>query len=212
MKIITIGNQKGGVGKSTLACNLAVLAATEGQRVLIIDSDIQASSMAFRALREADDIRAVAITQPTIHKDISEFANFDLVFIDAGGRDNTCFRSAVMAAGGGALLIPVLPSVYDIWATEDTLKILQEARVYRDIKAYIVLNQVIANTSIARDAREALTDLTKQNDVALLETCLYSRVAWKTSISKGQGVIETEPQGKAAQELRTLYNELQSLI
>ena len=118
MKVISVVNQKGGVGKSTIACNLAVNAVLDGKRTLLIDADPQGSSLSFRAIRGADDLKAVSITQPTIHKDIGDFENFDLVIIDAGGRDNTLFRSAVTAAAKGMLLIPVLPSQYDIWAAE----------------------------------------------------------------------------------------------
>ena len=64
----------------------------------------------------------------TIHKDLEGFSNFDVVIIDAEGRDSAVFRSAIMAASQGLLIIPTLPSVYDIWATEDTLKVLPRCK------------------------------------------------------------------------------------
>lgn len=212
MKVIVVANQKGGVGKSTIACNIAVSAVNDNKKVLVIDADIQGSSLAFRAMRESDDLKAVSITQPTVHKDISDFENFDIVIVDAGGRDNTLFRSAITAASKGILIIPVLPSSYDIWATEDTFKVLQEARVYVDINAYAVFNQTIQNTIVSREAKELLDEITKESNITLLNTVLYSRVDYKKSISKGLGVVEYEPEGKAADEVNRLYNEIKTIL
>lgn len=212
MKVITVANQKGGVGKSTIACNLAVNAVQDGKRTLIIDADVQGSSLSFRAIRETDDLHAVAITSPTIHKDIATFDNFDVVIVDAGGRDNTLFRSAVMAASNGILLIPVLPSQYDIWATEDTFKILQEARSFADISAYTLINQALPNTTVVRDAQEMLSELAAENGIVTLDTVLYARVDYKKSISQGQGVGEFQPKSKAADEAAALYQEIKSIL
>jgi chromosome partitioning protein len=210
-KIVTIANQKGGVGKSTIAVNLAVC-ATKDSKVLLIDADVQGSSISFRAIRGSDDIKAVSITQPTIHKDVEGFQNFDLIIIDAGGRDNTLFRSAITAATKGLLLIPVLPSQYDIWATEDTIKMLKEIRVYVDIPAYAVFNQVIQNTKISKEAHEALEGITDGENVQLLKTVLYNRIDYKKSIGEGLGVIEYQPKGKASIEINSLYNEIKRLL
>jgi chromosome partitioning protein len=210
--VITVANQKGGVGKSTIACNLAVCASLEGKKVLLIDGDQQGSSLSFRAVREADDLKAVSITQPTIHKDIGDFENFDIVIVDAGGRDNTLFRSAVTAASKGILLIPVLPSQYDIWATEDTFKILQEARAYVDIMACVVFNQIIQNTNVSKEAKEALEEMTTESYIHLLNTVLFARVDYKKSIGQGLGVIEFAPKSKAANEMDSLYKEIKEVL
>lgn len=212
MKVITVANQKGGVGKSTIACNIAICAVKDGKKTMLIDADVQGSSLSFRAIREADDLKAVSITQPTIHKDMGGFENFDLVIIDAGGRDNTLFRSAMSAAARGLLLIPVLPSQYDIWATEDTFNVLKELRVYLDIPAYAVFNQTIQNTTVSKEAKDTLEELTTENDIKLLETVLFSRVDYKKSISQGQGVIEYQPKGKAADEISNLYSEIKGIL
>lgn len=212
MKVIAIVNQKGGVGKSTIVCNLAVVAALGGKKTLIIDADPQGSSLAFRAIREIDNIKAVSITKATIHKDIGDFENFDLVIIDAGGRDNDLFRSAIMSAAKGLLLIPVLPSQYDIWATEDTFNILNSARVFIDIDAYVLFNQNIKNTNISAEAMEALEDLISGSDIKVLKTILCHRVDYKNSIGKGMGVVEYSPKSKAAEEINSLYYELKNIL
>ncbi len=208
MKIIGFVNSKGGVGKSTVACNIAVEVARNGGHPLLIDGDIQGSSLAFRATRELDDIKAVAITTPTIHKDIKDFTGFSMAIIDAGGRDTAVFRSAIMACD--LLLIPTCPSQYDIWACNDCVTVLKEARTYKDIPAFFILNQLIPNTIISKEATEALNEFS--GNVELLSTTLTSRVAFKNSISHGKGVSEYEPDGKASVEIKNLYKEIKELL
>ena len=210
MKIIVIANQKGGVGKSTIACNIAGTFAAQGKEILLIDTDIQESSLSFRAIREQDDIKAISIKTPTIHKDINSFSNFDLVVVDVGGRDDSVFRSAILAAQNGILIIPTLPSVYDVWSTEDTLKILNEARVYVDIKAYILLNQII-KANIVKETQTALEKYIKEYDVKLLDSNLYSRVVFRNSIKEGKTVMEMQDK-KAKKEISKLIDEITNLI
>jgi chromosome partitioning protein len=207
--IITVGNTKGGVGKTTIAVNLAVEAVREGKKVLLVDTDPQGSSMAFRAEREQDDIRAVALVSDKLHKDIKEFsAAFDWIVIDAGGRDNAVFRSAVAACD--LFLLPVLPSQFDVWAAEDAISAFKEIQPFNDMIGRIVLNMVRSNTIASSEAQEALAAY--QNDMPLLSERLHNRVAYKASISNGQGVAEYEPSGKAAEDIRSLYNEIVSIV
>jgi len=209
MKVIVVANQKGGVGKSTLSCNLAACAARDGKKVMIVDADPQGSTMMWRSIREADNVSSVAITTPTIAKDIKNFESFDLVFVDAGGRDNKLLRAAVMAGSYGIVLIPALASAVDIWATEDTFTILSEARALGvDIPAYVVFNQLKPNASLVGQAKEALAELTQDNDVVLLDSRVGDREDFKKAFLTGQGVIEFAPRAKAATEIENLYREL----
>ena len=210
MKVITIGNEKGGVGKSTIACNLAAEAALSGLKVLLIDADSQQSSIDFRAVRAENEslpqFHAVSITKNTIHRDVTSFQEFDLILIDAGGRDTAVFRSALLACN--LLIIPVLPSQYDIWATQGTIEILEQAQSFKNIDALFVLNQVITNTLIERDALEAL----ERFPIYIFNTRLHSRVAFKKSIMEGMGVSEYDGNSKAAQEIKSLWEETVNLI
>jgi cellulose biosynthesis protein BcsQ len=88
----------------------------------------------------------------------------------------------------------------------DAITILKEARAYRDIPAFFVLNQVITGTKIAKAAVDALGEFSK--DIHLLKTVLYSRVTFKNSAGTEQGVMECEKDCKAAQELRAVYAEI----
>lgn len=202
--VITVGSTKGGVGKSTIACNLAVQSSLAGVETLLVDADIQGSSLSFRSTRGQDDIQAVAITTPTLHKDLKKFERqYGLILIDAGGRDTAVFRSALIACD--MLLIPVRPSQYDVWAANDTIKLLEEARTYKEIPAYFVINQA-TNTKIARGAIEAMGSFS--GNAATLKSTLFLRVAYESSIVLGKGVSEYEPKGKAAEEMKALYREV----
>lgn len=200
--IITVGSSKGGSGKSTIASNLAVMAATEGRPVLLVDADLQASAMAFRAMRQPDDIQAIQITTPTLHKDLAQF-DHELIIIDAGGRDSKTFRSAIYAAD--LLIIPCLPSAVDFWAANDAIEILSEARSFRDIPANFVLNQLMPNTRLSTEIVDAMRDF--ENEVSLLKSALHSRVAYKHAFSEGKGVVELSDK-KAANEIKNLYHEI----
>lgn len=212
--IITIGNCKGGVGKSTTACNLAVAAALDGQRVIIIDADPQKSSLDWRNIRadnNLDNITAVGLTTPTLHKDAKAFnSSHDLIIIDCGGRDSATFRSAIMAAD--LFIMPVLPSVFDIYGTQETLGLLRECRALKEIEARLFLNQVQQNTLMARDAVQALAEIADESECSILAARLHHRTAYKNAIATGHGVLESEPKGKAAQEIEALYNEISTII
>ncbi len=207
--ILTVGNTKGGVGKTTIAVNLAVVAANDNkQRVLLIDTDPQGSSIAFRAEREKDDIKAISLVSDKLHKDIGSFTeSFDFVIIDAGGRDNAIFRSAVAACD--IFLLPVLPSQFDVWAAEDAIQVFKDIQPFNHMKGRMLLNMVRPNTKVSVEAEEALKEYSA--DLPLLNVWLHNRVAYKVSISEGQGVIEAEAKGKAALEIVELYRELKSI-
>ncbi len=205
---ITVGNTKGGVGKTTIAVNLAVEAAKNDKKVLLIDTDPQGSSIAFRAERETDDIKAIALVSDKLHKDIQSFAEtFDFIIIDAGGRDNAIFRSAVAACD--LFILPVLPSQFDVWAAEDAVLVFREIQPFNAMQGCMVLNMVRPNTKVSAEAQDALMEY--EDDLPLLVERLHNRVAFKTSISDGQGVTEYEPNGKAANEIKTLYKAIKKM-
>lgn len=205
--IIGVLQQKGGVGKTTLALNLAAAYAKEGLKVLLVDADPQGSALAWSSVREAKPLFAVVgMPKPTLHKELPAVAaDYDLVIIDGAPRVNELARSAILACD--YVLIPVQPSPFDIWSCAEIVNLISEAQQFRpDIKAGFVVNRKIGNTAIARDVMKAF----EQFPMPLLAATIAQRVAFAEAAAQGLTVIETAPSSPAAWEIYTLAEILKT--
>ena len=205
--IISIINQKGGVGKTTLSISLAAALTARKMRVLLVDADPQGSALDWVAVRGEDVLfAAVGMPKAILHLELPKMVkDFDAVVIDGPPRIYEVARSAVMASD--VVLIPVLPSQFDVWAAEESVKLLEQCAVYKQqLKAAFVINRKIANTAIGRDVAKAL----KQYPQPVLNTAICQRVAFAES-ARGRTVLEIDPDSSASKEIQSLAKEVLKL-
>lgn len=206
--IVGVLNQKGGVGKTTLSVNIAASFSRLGGRVLLIDADPQGSSLDWAATRQVEPlVSVVGLPRASIHKEIEQIGRgYDHIVIDGPPRVTDLARSAIMASD--VVLIPVQPSPYDIWAADEVVKLISEARVYKEsLKAAFVVNRKIANTAIGRDVGEALASY----ELPTFDAQIVQRVVFAEVAAQGLAVHEIDEASAATAEIEAVRNELMEM-
>jgi len=204
MHVIAVLNQKGGSGKTTIATHLARALQMDGADVLLVDSDPQGSARDWAAVREDQPLTVVGIDRPTIDRDLKNVARKDFVVIDGAPQAADLAVSAIKAAD--FVLIPVQPSPYDIWATADLVELVKHRIEVTDgrLQAAFVVSRAIKGTKIGAEVAEALAGY----GLPVLESRITQRVIYPSTAANGTTVMEAEPTGDAAAEIRALAAEL----
>ena len=209
--IISITSLKGGVGKSTITQNLAVCFAQSGYKVCIADADTNQSALRWSSLRDADlpPVPAFGTPEKTLSSNIKQLnADYEIVLIDGTpSLDRVTSRIILLA---DIVLVPILPSGLDIWATEQFLERLADAWAQKEsgeIPAYFILNQFQSNFNLNKEFKEVLNE----TEIPVLESMLRPRVAYREAVIKGLGVYEFKDE-KAKSEFIALYNEILGII
>lgn len=211
--ILTVGNTKGGVGKTTLAVNIAIARALSGRDAWLIDGDRQGTAQTAISIRaEAGHLPGIACASypdgPILRAQVQQqSAKFDDIIIDAGGRDSTALRAALVLSD--VLLVPFQPRSYDVWALSDMAALIDEARSVRDgLRCFAVLNCADPgeNSSDNLEAAAAVADVPQ---FEYLPTPLRRRKAFSNAAGGGQSVLEVRPPDtKAISELNSLISKL----
>ncbi len=211
--ILTVGNTKGGVGKTTLAVNIAIARALSGSEVLLVDGDEQHTAITFTELRNSllgkTGYTAVSLHGAALRTQVRQLSSkYADIVIDVGGRDTGSLRAALTVTD--VLLIPVQPRSFDIWAVDQVVALIQEAReINPTMRAVAMLNAADAQGNDNKGALDALRDM---ESIELLEFSIGRRKAFPNAASAGRAVIEQLPKDpKAVEELTSLLNTIYSL-
>lgn len=208
MKIIAVGGQKGGTGKTTTTVSLAMEAFLKGQQVLVVDADPQGSTMTWAQVMVENDQEGptvISMGEGMHRKDqLARLAQtYDVVFIDCPPRFGKVLRSALMVAD--MVLLPCGPSDVDVWALAETLDLVEMAQDIRpSLQSAVVITKVMRRTTIGRTARRML----QEGGHHVFKTELGYRVAYQVCMGYGQGPSNYEPKGKATREVSRLYEEV----
>ena len=204
-KIIGIINQKGGVGKTTLSVNLAMGLKQTGDRVLLVDSDPQGSARDWHAVGNGELLTVIGLDRPTLDKDVKALKdNYDWIVIDGPPKLADMTIAAIRCSD--VVLIPVQPSPYDIWATEDTIDLIKARQQVTEglPKSAVLISRQITNTKLGREVREAINGY----EIPTFNFSTCQRVVYAETAAKGGTVLDMAPNSEAAIEIKQIVQEL----
>jgi len=204
-RVLTIAQQKGGAGKTTLAAHLAVAFVRLGRRVALLDIDPQASLAAWFKMRGetgkpgTDPLILSEVAGWRLGTEISRLkSQCDLIIVDSPPHAETEAKAAIRAAN--LVLIPVQPSPMDVWATGPTVAIAAAAGV----PVLAVLNRVPPRGNIVAQMRSLLA----AQQLAIATAVIGNRIGFAASMLAGQSVLEHAPRAAAAKEIKALAEEI----
>lgn len=220
-KVVAFVNQKGGVGKSTLATNTAAI-LSEKYRVILLDTDEQGSSELWCNARDEDyagkyKVRSFSkhykktVNASAVTVDLEDIATgFDFVIVDTPGRNE--FVSLGVISAANLVIIPLTPGNYSLWSSDTTMQLIQKVAAIRsgDFAARFLLNRR-DKRRVSGDMQEAL----KQYEIPLMMTTIGNRNIYENS-SGGLSVLEisarTESDREGQREIREFISEIEKIL
>ena len=210
---IAISHQKGGVGKSTIAWNLAT-ALQKKYNVDLVDLDIQKTLTYTNEIRSAQtDLKPLNIKTFTTPEDLKKYINGDsderISIIDIGGFDSAMNRLAIITAD--MVITPVSDKSFELLGLKNFEKVLKELSevVKEDVVVRVLLNNINPQKSKLEDLKRFIN---KSKNFNLLESILRARTALDKSAGQGMNVIEYDKDSKASKEMQSLVKEVISIL
>jgi chromosome partitioning protein len=204
-KIITVAQQKGGAGKTTLTAHLAIAFTAAKKKVAVVDIDPQQSLTLWYRMREerlGDAGAGLLVSQIKgwrVRNEVDRLArDHELVLIDSPPHAETEAKIAVRAAD--LVIVPVQPSPMDVWATKPTLELADG----EGTPVLLVLNRVPSRAKLTEEMIEQVEGL----GAAIAKARIGNRVIFAAALSEGRSVGEVQPTGKAAREISALAKEI----
>jgi len=201
--IVSVLNQKGGVGKTTLAINLAYCFKKNGSSVLLVDSDPQGSARNWHAANDASKLDIVGIDRPTIDADMKNL-KFDQEWIFIDGVPQVSVMASKTLKCSDIILIPVQPSPYDVWASHDIVDLIKDRQIINPhLKAAFIISRNQPRTKLGKE----LKDILKEYGLPVFEHYTTNRVIYAQTASRGETVIDSSDE-EAIKEITEIMNEL----
>lgn len=196
MKVFSFVTQKGGSGKTTLALNCAVAAMLEKKKVVIFEMDAQGTAESWYQDREDENPQLIRVKANELEKALERAKSngFDVVLIDTPGRDDAATSAAIRFSD--FCVIPCRPTPADMKATPPTVETIRRLGK----SAAFVVTQTLPRSYRIREAMNGLSVLGIISPVNIV-----TRNVYQDAQGAGLGVMEYEPDGKAAQEIKELW-------
>jgi len=205
--VITIAQQKGGSGKTTLALNLAIEAVNRGLKVAVVDTDPQGSLGRWFMTRlqhhAKPDLELSTASAWGVAYEVGKLAeHVDLVVVDTPPKADSDLRPALRVAD--LIVVPVAASHVDLWATEGVLDLARR----ENRPALIALNRIKSNTRLGQEIAQSAAHL----DATLAQATIANRIAYAEAPGDGKAVREMPRAKKAADEIKALYDEIMGIL
>ena len=203
--IISLVNQKGGVGKTTVAINLAACLARRYPRLLLIDADPQSSVIQWQSVENNMTFDVKHHPRIMTYKDINQFSEgYDHCIIDAPPVMGEIIHSIL--AFSDLAIVPVGPSPLDLWSSEETIRMIGDVKKENhNLEARFLINRRIAGTKVGGELRKALEIF----NMGAFQTEICQRVVYVEALIYGVSVIQYAPQSKGALEFTNFCREVE---
>lgn len=206
MKIISVLNEKGGTGKSTVATNLATILHREGRRVVLLDCDPQGTARDWRDASPtgADLPPVLAVDRPQMLASSLNGINAEIAIIDSPAKAES-MSAAIVRATHVALLV-IQPSGPDIWASSAAVKLIQAKRdMGEDIDAAFLVNRTSGSTKLSKLVKT--WDWNTYEGIENLESSIGNRAVFATAMTNGLSILDYSD-AKATEEMKSVVQEL----
>lgn len=209
--IVTITNQKGGCGKTTVTMGLAGTLALRGHKVLVVDADLQATASRWACAADEDQpfpaaVTGLAAAGGKLHREVKKYVgDYDYILIDTPPAvESSAPQSALLISD--LVLVPVIPSPADLWAAQGILTIIESASVVNEELQALLLPNMVPHTTLGREALEALSDF----GLSVADAGLGQRTAYREAAIEGSTVQALGNRAKQAiAELEALCDQIE---